>query len=387
MSTVDRVTSMRINPSLLRGYVELDPTEFGLLPHRLPARAREQFADQQLAMAETEPSGIRLVFRTTATCIELDVLPTRREILGIPPRPEGVYDLCINGRLARQQSASGATILRYDMARGTLVRVPGAPQTLTFEDLTADEKLVEIWLPHNEITELGSLRANAPISLVNDVSRPIWVHHGSSISQGSNAASPTAIWPSVAARRTGLDLLNLGFGGNALLDPFTARAIRDAAADVISIKVGINLVNADLMRLRAFGPAVDGFLDTIREGHPQTPLLVISPLYCPIHETTPGPGNFDMQALANGQTKFLATGNVEETKAGKLTLTIIREQLETIAARRARNDSNIHYLDGLELYGQRDHDELPLPDRLHPDTETHRLIGDRFADHLARYLR
>ncbi|MAU23254.1 MAG: hypothetical protein CMH13_22420 [Martelella sp.] len=28
------------------------------------------------------------------------------------------------------------------------------------------------------------------------------------------------------------------------------------------------LVNADLMRLRAFGPAVHGFLDTIRDGLP-----------------------------------------------------------------------------------------------------------------------
>lgn len=43
------------------------------------------------------------------------------------------------------------------------------------------------------------------------------------------------------------------------------------------------------MRLRAFGPAVHGFLDTLREGHPTTPLLVISPIYCPLHENTPGP--------------------------------------------------------------------------------------------------
>ena len=43
------------------------------------------------------------------------------------------------------------------------------------------------------------------------------------------------------------------------------------------------------MRRRAFTPAVHGFLDTIREGHPDTPLLVVSPILCPIHEDTPGP--------------------------------------------------------------------------------------------------
>ena len=96
----------------------------------------------------------------------------------------------------------------------------------------------------------------------------MWLHHGSSISHGSDAESPTTTWPALAAALGGVELVNLGFGGSALLDPFTARAMRDTPADLISVKIGINLVNTDLMRLRAFGPAVHGFLDTIREGHP-----------------------------------------------------------------------------------------------------------------------
>ena len=47
---------------------------------------------------------------------------------------------------------------------------------------------------------------------------------------------------------------------------------------------------------------------------------------------------------------------------------------------RAENDPNLHYLDGRELYGEADLAELPLPDQLHPDAATHRLIGERFAD-------
>jgi hypothetical protein len=42
-------------------------------PHRL-----ERNADEQLAMAEAQPSGVRLVLRTRATALELDVLPPRR---------------------------------------------------------------------------------------------------------------------------------------------------------------------------------------------------------------------------------------------------------------------------------------------------------------------
>lgn len=132
-----------------------------------------------------------------------------------------------------------------------------------------------------------ALRADAPVEPAPDAGRRVWLHHGSSISHGSDAASPTTTWPALAASLGGVELINLGLGGGALLDPFTARAMRDTPADLISVKVGINVVNADLMRLRAFGPAVHGFLDTVREGHPTAPLLVVSPVLCPVHEDTP----------------------------------------------------------------------------------------------------
>ncbi len=212
------------------------------------------------------------------------------------------------------------------------------------------------------------------------------MHYGSSISQGSNAASPSTTWPAIAAGLAGADLVNLGFfSGSALLDPFVARAIRDRPADVVSVKIGINLVNADLFRQRAFGPAVHGFLDTIRDGHPDVPLVVIGPLYCPIHETTPGPGAFDVEALkAGGTVRFVATGDPAETTKpgglGRLTLTYIREQLAAIVARRRDTDPAISYVDGLSLYGPADAQTHPLPDQLHPDAPTHRLIGQRFAE-------
>jgi hypothetical protein len=135
----------------------------------------------------------------------------------------------------------------------------------------------------------------------------------------------------------------------------------------------------DLMRLRAFGPAVHGFLDTIRDGHPATPLLVVSPILCPIHEDTPGPTSFDFAALSAGTVRFRAAGDAADRDSGKLTLTVIRDELARIVAQRAPQDPNLHYLDGRELYGEADHAELPLPDDLHPDAATHRRIGERFA--------
>ncbi|GAA3440474.1 GDSL-type esterase/lipase family protein [Kutzneria kofuensis] len=357
-----------ITAELVRGALELERTERGVLPHRLPARARVQIPDGQLALAEAQPSGVRLVFRTEATAVELDALRTKNFYVDGPERPDGVYDLLVDGRLHGQAGVTGGNMLRITMATGAAETVPGPVGTVRF-DLPTGSKEVAIWLPYNEITELVALRTDAPIEpVVTD--RRVWLHHGSSISHGSNAASPSATWPALAAATAGVELINLGFGGSALLDPFTARAIRDTAADVISLKLGINLVNHDLMRLRAFGPAVHGFLDTIREGHPNTPLLVISPIHCPIHEHTPGPA----MPFRDGDTlRFQATG---EPAPGKLTLTVIRDELSRIVKQRAADDPDLHYLDGLELYGEGD---PALPDNLHPDAETHRLIGSRFA--------
>jgi hypothetical protein len=210
----------------------------------------------------------------------------------------------------------------------------------------------------------------------------VWVHHGSSISQGSDAASPTTTWPALAACLGGVELINLGLGGSALLDAFAARALRETPADLISVKIGINLVNTDVMRLRAFTSAMHGFLDTIREGHRATPLLVVSPILCPIHEDTPGPSALDLSNLSNlsaGKLQFRATGDPSERTGGTLTLNIIRDELCRLVKQRAADDPNLHYIDGRALYGEADFAELPLPDQLHPDAATHRRIGDRFA--------
>jgi hypothetical protein len=380
MHTQNSWITTAVTEDLLFGALELERTERGILPHRLPARARAQCADGQLTMAEAQPSGVRLVFRTRATSIELDTLPTKLIYTGAPPRPHGVYDLLVDGRLVGQASAPGGNTVTIDIATGSAQTQSGPVGTVRFTDLPDRIKTVQIWLPHNETTELVGLRTNAEIEAAPDEGRRIWLHHGSSISHGSGAAGPSSTWPALAASRGGVELINLGLSGSALLDPFTARALRDTPADLISVKIGINLVNADLMRVRAFGPAVHGFLDTIREGHPTTPLLVVSPIHCPIHEDTPGPGAFDFDALGRGELRFVATGDPSERAAGKLTLRTIRDELARIVAQRATEDPHLHYLDGCDLYGEADHADLPLPDQLHPDAATHRLIGERFAD-------
>jgi hypothetical protein len=369
---------MYVPRGLIRGAAETEVTARGLRPHRLPAWVRDQFPDGQLLSVQSQPSGVRLVFRTSASRVDLVTHPTRIAYPGVE-RPRGRIDVYTDGELTVRDELDGGDRIDVDLATGRTSAHPGEPHTTTVSGLPAGSHRFEIWLPHNETIDLVGLRADAPIE-PDDTVRPLWVHHGSSISHGSNALAPSEIWPAVAARRAGAELRNLGLGGSAMVDPFLARVIRDAPADYISVKLGINVVNLDAMRLRAFVPAVHGFLDTIRDGHPDVPLILISPLFCGIHERTPGPGAIDPASLGTGQVRFLATGTPGDETLGRLTLQLIRRELRSLAGRRAI-DKNLHYLEGTSLYGEHDAADLPLPDGLHPSPEAHQLIGTRFADY------
>ncbi|KQY46904.1 SGNH/GDSL hydrolase family protein [Cellulomonas sp. Root137] len=361
----------------IRGASWVEETPSGLLPHRLPAWTRPQLPDEFMAMVESQPSGVRLRLRTAARSVRLDVQVLRVAVDPAPPAEPQPYDVLVDGVVVPQSSAvaSAAGVFLLEPLAGTTAERPG-PAGVVELALGGDgtvERDVEIWLPPGETTRLVALTTDAPVSAPTPVHAPRWVHHGSSISHGAGAPSALGAWPMVAARAAGLDLVNLGFSGNAVLDPFVARAIRDQPADVITLKLGINVVNHDAIHLRGFAPAVHGFLDTVRDGHPATPLVLVSPLLCPLVETTPGPTSLDPA----DPSVFRTTGQPSEVADGKLTLTVIRSVLRAVVE--ARGDSALTYVDGTTLYGWSDWDDLPMRDQMHPDAEAHRLIGKRFA--------
>ncbi|MGC5627926.1 GDSL-type esterase/lipase family protein [Georgenia sp. Z1344] len=368
--------STPVTPDLVVGIDRLETTARGLRPHRLPAWVCEQVPDPRMAAMEAQPAGARIVVDTAATSLELVLHPTHLAYRGIV-RPRGAVDLVVGSELLATDELTGGDAFVTDLTTGETELVAGPAHVARFGGLAAGEKRLELWLPHNETVELVELRSDAPVAAAPRTGRR-WLHHGSSISQGSNAATPAGTWASRAARLGGVDLRNLGLGGNAFVDPGLARLMRDTPADLLSVKLGINVVNADAMRVRTLVPAVHGFLDTLRDGHPDTPLLVVSPIFCAIHERTPGPGAFDTEALARGQVRFAATGTEGDVELGRLTLEVVREVLADVVAR--RDDPHLHLLDGRDLYGESDAVAHPMPDALHPDTATHELMGSRFAN-------
>ena len=344
-------------------------------PRRLPDWTRNQFADAGIERFLKFPSGVRLRFKTSADQVTLKVLVSKMVITGLAEdkRP-AAFDLLVDGKEVQTLTADHGNVLRLTPGL-TAVFVetlePGDPDLLTFSNLGDADKEIEIWLPSSAIVELKELTASKEIFSAPPSTKKKWVHYGSSISHCIEALRPMDIWPVRAAQIMNLNLTNFGFAGECQLDGFAARSIANTPADFITLKLGINIVNADSMRERAFIPAVHNLLDTIREKQPTTPILIISPIWCPFHETTPGP------IMIDGPLLF-AKERPAEFAAGALHLVRIREILDEAVIN--RKDKNLHYMNGLELMNE--HDVDLMPDKLHPNSEGYRLMGERFAKNL-----
>lgn len=364
----------------IRGAVRVERTARGLLPRRATEEAFRRIPDDFMRASVGQSAGIRLAFRTAATRLELRVSGMKMTELPDTPMPPGWYDVTRDGEVVASAASTVGPRFVFAFERPNAYRVDGPDDVLAF-DLPGDDAEFELWLPYTDEVELLALSADAAVRPPAASDRPRWLHHGSSISHGYIASRTTATWPVIAARALGFDLTSVAYSGNALLDQLTARTIRDTPADLISLKLGINVVNGDHMRHRVFRSAVHGFLDTIRDGHPTTPILVISPINCPPVEHVPGP----TVAVPDRTPLWIESlGRAEELAEGKLSLEVIRDELRAIVELRREWDPALGYLDGSELYGADDNARMPMPDNLHPGDDVNALIAERF-ELLARW--
>ncbi|HJP30593.1 MAG TPA: SGNH/GDSL hydrolase family protein [Candidatus Latescibacteria bacterium] len=318
---------------LFQGHIELQRGKGWVKPWRLPHSRRALYPSPDeglLARAETT-SGVRLRSATTSTQLRLRFLPLPDSEPAA--RREGFhFDLTIDGDLVVSVSVA-----------------PGGEEAV-FENLPAGDKVVEIWLSQEIPVSLTALEGDAPCHPVAD-DRPRWVTYGSSLTHCVRAHSPARTWPALVARRRGLHLTSLGFGGQCHLDAMVGTVVGDLPADYITLKLGINTIGGSLSA-RTYPAAVVGLVHIIRQQHPDTPMALVSPIGYPPHETEPSPVGYTI----SGQ----------------------RRDMEDVFRRlQSLGDTNLIYVDGLEVFNL-ELIERYTEDQCHPDGDGIEVQADNF---------
>lgn len=326
MSKLQRVP-LTDGPMAFEGAISLEQTPEGIHPWRLPVARRDLFEPSITAKA-SYPAGIRMTFVSDTSTVVLSIVPSELE-----PDPPWVFDLLVDGEL-HQRVAPAMTA-----------------DTVRFDGIPAGQHRLELYLPSQYapvIVRRLEVDAGASLASWTDERKRI-VFYGSSITHCRHAAGPSETWPALVARRYDLHLTSLGYGGDCHMDAVVGRMIRDLPADYIGLKLGINMMGAVSASQRSFRAMAIGLIETIRDGHPDTPMVVVSPICHPPNEATPNPA--------------------------EMTLQIMRDKLaEAVDVLRAQGDDNLHYVDGLQVMGP---DDVHLYiDGIHPSAEGYHFLAE-----------
>lgn len=307
------------------------------MPYRLPVGDAQALIHAELLESARMAAGVRLDFETDATALECQVAVSAVPGDGRPPAP---FDVVVDGELVARRQLSGV-------------------RTLALHGMRPGHKRIQIWLPQLGFTAIGPVRLSAGAQVAAPPTRPRWITYGSSVTHCTGAAGPTQTWPALVAAANGWDLRCLGFAGQCQLDPVVARFIRDTPADLISVCLGANIYRHTTFSARSLVPAVAGFLQTVRDGHPDTPLVVMTPIVYPDGEREP-----------NGVG---------------LTVADIRALVyEAVDVLRESGYSGLHLVDGLTVL--RTEEQSLLVDRLHPGPDGYRLMASRLGPLLQPHL-
>ncbi|MGX1882155.1 GDSL-type esterase/lipase family protein [Streptomyces sp. NPDC055287] len=301
-----------------RRAVRADPTDLDRLPWDTAERA-------------AVPVGVRLEF-TARGATALDI----RYRAALPGPGDALRDLAHTFALWHD----GALVTEVTEApeEETVVRIglPDRPGRFTVHP------------PESQCPEVLGLRP-AGGAIVPAPAQPRWLVHGDSITEGWWSTRPAHAWPAAAGRALGLDAVNLGHAGAGRGELAVAQQIAGLPADVLTLAFGTNCWSRTPFSSPLLYETARAFIGLVRQGHPDTPLLVLSPVLRPEAEGTPN-----------------ALG---------ATLAELRTALEEATrARIADGDDRLALLPGRDLIGPRH-----LADGLHPNDAGHALMADAVA--------
>ncbi|MEV0527646.1 GDSL-type esterase/lipase family protein [Streptomyces sp. NPDC050439] len=165
---------------------------------------------------------------------------------------------------------------------------PASPGTHTVRiELPCPNGDFTLHLPQTLRPALSELRPVGGGSLRPRRRQPRWLVYGDSIVEGWSTSRPHLAWPALAGRALGVETVNLGYAGAARGELASAEQLATLDADLITLAFGTNCWSRVPHSARLLYETARAFLDLVRRGHPDVPLLVVSPVLRPDAETVP----------------------------------------------------------------------------------------------------
>ncbi|MGW7432544.1 GDSL-type esterase/lipase family protein [Streptomyces sp. NPDC054861] len=230
--------------------VRADPADLDRLPWDTAERA-------------ALPIGVRVEFTATPGTRGVE-LRYRSSAPGALPH---CFALWQGGRCVRE--------VLTDPAGEATVRLPLPPEGGTFT----------VHPPESRGPAVLGLRAVGG-SLSPAPRRPRWLVHGDSITEGWWSTRPAHSWPATAGRMLGLDTVNLGYAGGARGELPLAEQLASLPGEVVTLAFGTNCWSRAPASASLLHETVRAYVGLIRRGHPDVPLLILSPVLRPEAETT-----------------------------------------------------------------------------------------------------
>ncbi|MFF9913129.1 GDSL-type esterase/lipase family protein [Streptomyces sp. NPDC013457] len=238
---------------------------------------------------------------------------------------------------------------------GESFTAPAEEATITLE-LPPDGGTFAIHLPESQAPVVLGLRA-CDGSLSPAPRRPRWLVHGDSITEGWWSTRPAHSWPATAGRTLGLDTVNLGFAGGARGELPLAEQLASLPGELVTLAFGTNCWSKAPSSAGWLYETVRAYVGLVRRGHPDAPLLILSPVLRPEAETAPN---------ALGAT-------LEDLR------TAMEQAGRDLAA---EGDRRLLVLSGRPLLDPED-----LADGLHPNDRGHARMAAAVADALRPHVR
>jgi len=249
---------------------------------RLPARSQEGVPKEVWGLS-LDPAGGRIRFRTDSSTVAL-----RLEW----PHPPDMRNMHFFGQ-------SGVDLYVHNTYWDTAVpdkdAAPGKVfEHVYFKDQPRVMRDIAIYLAlYSPVKVLAigldkdaALEFAAPFAVAGPV-----VFYGTSITQGGCASRPGMSYQAILGRRLNINYVNLGFSGNGKGEAEVARVVAEIDASAFVLDFAQNNRDVD-----SLAQVYDPFIGILRERHPDTPILSVTPIYA-ANEATGNRRNEQMRAL------------------------------------------------------------------------------------------